>query len=156
MEAHRRWAHRSGRGSGPSEGGDGVEVVAIFFVTALALGLLCSVPVFLVGRLRFLGRAERTHGRVVGRVREHSGDGAATPRLEIRYRTADGRELAFEQTVAQDRKVGEVVEVFYDPAKPSRAYLSFGVAYVLSMSVVMLALGLGVGFLALKMWRAWV
>ncbi|MEU8122738.1 DUF3592 domain-containing protein [Spirillospora sp. NPDC049024] len=133
-----------------------MEVVAIFFITALALGLLCSVPVFLVGRFRFLGRAERTRGRVVGRVREHSGDGAPTPRLEIRYRTADGREHTFEQKVAQDRKVGEVVEVLYDSAKPSRAYLRFGVAYVLTMSVVMLALGLGFGFLALKMWRAWL
>ncbi|MES9543166.1 MULTISPECIES: DUF3592 domain-containing protein [unclassified Actinomadura] len=131
-------------------------VVVACLITLLALGLVCSVPVFLVGRLRFLGRAERTRGRVVSRVLDHDGTGASNPVLEVRYRAADGREYTFEQKTTQTWKVGEVVEVLYDSARPARAYLKFGVAYVLAMAVFMLALGLGLGFLAVQMWRALV
>lgn len=131
-----------------------MQVVVASLTTLVALVLLCSAPAFLVRRLGFLGRAERAYGQVASRSLEHSGDGVSTARLQIRYRATDGREYTLEQKSERDRKVGEVVEVLYDPAAPGHAYLKFGMTYVVAVTLVMLAIGVGLASFALLMWRA--
>ncbi|MEO3822536.1 DUF3592 domain-containing protein [Actinomadura sp. B10D3] len=131
-----------------------MQVVIASLTTLAAAALLVSAPAFLVRRLGFLGRAELAYGQVAGRNVEHSGDGVSTARLQVRYRAADGREYTLEQKSEHDRKVGETVEVLYDPAEPKRAHLKFGMTYVVVMTLVMLAIGAGLGFFALMMWQA--
>ncbi|WP_165967046.1 DUF3592 domain-containing protein [Actinomadura sp. 7K507] len=131
-----------------------VQVVVASLTTLVALVLLCSAPAFLVRRFGFLGRSERTYGEVAGRSLEHSGDGVSTARLQIRYRAKDGREYTLDQKSEHDRKVGEAVEVLYDPDRPEHAYLKFGMTYVVAVTLVMLVIGVGLALFALMMWRA--
>jgi hypothetical protein len=79
------------------------------------------------GEQRFIRSAERTTGTVTDLVRDSDSDGSTVYYPVIAFRTSAGADVTFRSNTGSNPpsyRVGESVEVLYDPADPQRARTS--------------------------------
>jgi hypothetical protein len=106
----------------------------VFAVTAVAL--TCVAVGYPAYRLWFRGRAVQTTGVIAGRkYLETSDRGRKLYELTVSFETPDGRNFTFTETSYADYH--ERVPVLYDPAKPSRAALSYTLTSVALITAVL-------------------
>lgn len=103
----------------------GIDPVSLIFLSVG--GVLLAVCVFLAVRTSgFRSRAAPATGTVV-ELRYESGRKGGAYFPVVRFQTRDGQEVRFKNGVGQNpaaHKVGDSVEVLYEPARPQRASIN--------------------------------
>lgn len=96
------------------------------FFLAVGVVLLVVAAVTLVLTLRFVAGAERTTGTVISLSRETDSEGQVVFHPRVRFTTAQGRALEFRSSSGSSSppRLGDRVEVLYDPDDPQDARLS--------------------------------
>jgi hypothetical protein len=118
-----------------------------FILVALAL-------FFLVRTRSFIGRSRQTQGTITQMVYDSSTEGGGYLPI-FRFRTLEGQEVEAKSDLATNPpqfKVGQVIDVLYDPGNPSKARIKkwFNLYYVPTLlGFLGLLLGcIGIAFIA--------
>ncbi|MGH6932218.1 MAG: DUF3592 domain-containing protein [Dongiaceae bacterium] len=93
----------------------------------IGAGLLGAAGYLTIDTRRFVAAAATAQGEVIDVIASQDSDDDVVYRPRVRFRTADGRDQEFTSTIGSKPAgfyVGEVIEVMYDPARPSDAHIN--------------------------------
>jgi hypothetical protein len=103
--------------------------------------LAACVPLYLLKRMLFRWRAQRTVGKIV-----HYPQVGRTPSMDIVFTTLDGKQIRTNVTIPV-KKIGAELTIYYDPKQPTRVSYPLGcLSYSLFGVVFFLFFFLGISF----------
>jgi hypothetical protein len=105
------------------------------------LSLAACVPLYLIKRMLFQLKAQKTVGKIVSYPKV-----GRTPSMNIEFTTLDGKQIQTNVTIPV-KKAGAELTVYYDPKQPTRVSYPLGcLQYSLFGFVFFLFLTLGMSF----------